>query len=1182
MTDGVQWQPTVAMLPGGGWIVAWTSIVDGEAFIRAQRFDATGMKVGAEIAVSSTPAWVAQNATVAATADGGFVVAWASSAGPTYDVLVRAFASDGTALAPAAPVPGAATSFETEPHLAPLAGGNLSLAWTVQDFETPTAAGLRVAILQPDGTPGANFAVPSGGAQLAQPEVTELKDGTILVLWTRLSSDASGHDVLMQRFALGGAPLSSPEVVNTTAGGAQFAPHAAVLGDGSFVITWSHLPAEGPYNSDVFFQRFDPSGSRVGSETLASTSIAGNQEQQSVAALPNGGFLLVWQEGVHIFGRTFGPAGIADGPETKLSPPNFNTKSQADVAAGPRGYVVVWAEHQESGPLWDVRGYSVQLESPPPGEVITGTSNPDFLAGGDGPDTILAGGGSDHLVGGPGSDLLDGGPDGQFVDTADYSSSPSAVAVNLTSSSISVGSMILQPGQASDGFGGRDTLIGVEGLVGSSFGDLLLGSAVGNWFTPGLGNDTVDGGAGYDVVFFEGADTGVVVDLTAGTATGNGSDLLVSIEAVHGSRYNDHITLSAENNYVFARGGDDTLNGGGGDDQFIPGSGADQIDGGSGIDTVTYLDDTYDIFVPTHGVLVDLSGGYAIDNWGDRDTLVSVEQVTGSGFADQILGGSGAESLSGGGGADNIAGGAGNDLLDGGAGDDSIEGGAGRDTLQGGEGNDSLSGGEDHADVLRGGTGNDTLHGGAGDDGLHGQQGDDLLDGGDGVDVAVYLNANGGVTVDLAVLGYQAIGANQGADRLLSVEQLWGSNFADTLSGDAGANGLVGGAGGDLLVGREGDDGLLGEQGDDTALGGSGNDRLFGDAGNDSLEGGDGDDYFSGGSGDDVLAGGAGVDRAVYGFATSSGVSVSLAIAGPQNTGFGTDILISIEHLSGTNYADTLSGNGDDNWLWGLAGDDQLSGGGGNDLLSLGAGNAVADGGDGIDTANLRGTGAVDTNGITVSLAIQGSAQATGHGSVTLIAVENLSGSVNGDTLTGDAGTNLLAGDGGDDQLNGGGGDDVLAGDGKVYVDSAFTAPIVTRFTAPGVGGNDALDGGDGNDTLVGGGGADVLTGGAGRDVFLFTDLIDSGSTATDLIRDLEKKRDIIDLRQIDADTLAAGDQAFVVAKHGFTGRAGELFLEHDKALDITILRLDVDGDREADFILQLVGKHTDFDGFLL
>jgi Ca2+-binding RTX toxin-like protein len=250
-------------------------------------------------------------------------------------------------------------------------------------------------------------------------------------------------------------------------------------------------------------------------------------------------------------------------------------------------------------------------------------------------------------------------------------------------------------------------------------------------------------------------------------------------------------------------------------------------------------------------------------------------------------------------------------------------------------------------------------------------------------------------------------------------------------------------------------------------------------------------------------------------------VTVDLNIQGvAQATGQGTDTLIGIEHVSGTAFDDTLVGNGGDNWIWGgsiapgVTGNDTLSGGAGNDLIQVGTGSHVLDGGAGTDTLSLHGNGTdITAAGVTVSLLLQGAAQATEQGAMTLTGFENLSGSNFDDVLTGNNGANLLAGYSGNDTLSGGKGDDVLLGDGVVVADTHGTGgsgPIVviddvSLLAFPEPAGNDVLDGGKGDDTLNGGGGDDTLTGGQNHDTFVF-----GAASGDDTITDFSNQDTIV------------------------------------------------------------------------
>lgn len=480
--------------------------------------------------------------------------------------------------------------------------------------------------------------------------------------------------------------------------------------------------------------------------------------------------------------------------------------------------------------------------------------------------------------------------------------------------------------------------------------------------------------------------------------------------------------------------GDDTLIGNGGSDTLIGGEGGDDMDGGAGNDTASYEGSWY-------GVGVSLATG---QGWAGAqgDTLTSIENLTGSQYADTLLG-------------DDKS-----NRLDGGNGDDQLSGNGGNDTLIGGDGNDTLNGGE----------------------------GADVLDGGAGMDTVAYTGMTSAIGV---VLDNGIVWGSASGDFLISIENAIGTDFDDEIIGSFGVNTLTGGKGNDTLDGRQGADVLYGGEGDDVLIGGWG-------SYDDALYGGDGNDLLFGGAGLDHLDGGDGIDTITYEDDPLGAIGINLT-SGTTWGGAWGDVIVDIENIIGSDGHDTLigdtgandlrggdgndvidgregddhleGGNGDDmlsggwgngkDWISGGEGNDTLDGGAGNDWLLGGAGDNIYIGGTGDDTAcytdNLEG-------GVSVNLATG----ATGGGATgdTFDSIENLWGSWWDDTFVGDAKRNVLSGGWGNDVLDGGKGHDLIYGGG----------------------GNDTLIGGDGdfNDFLHGGEGSDTMTGGGGADKFVF------------------------------------------------------------------------------------------------
>ncbi|HYG88266.1 MAG TPA: calcium-binding protein [Azospirillum sp.] len=174
---------------------------------------------------------------------------------------------------------------------------------------------------------------------------------------------------------------------------------------------------------------------------------------------------------------------------------------------------------------------------------------------------------------------------------------------------------------------------------------------------------------------------------------------------------------------------------------------------------------------------------------------------------------------------------------------------------------------------------------------------------------------------------------------------------------------IFGTEGNDPLNGTDRGDNIVGLGGNDTLNGFNGEDFLTGGTGNDILRGGDGGDELDGGIGNDLIdgGGGSGVDTVDYRSFKNNGVTVDLA-KGTANDGSGTDTLSGIENVKGTNFTDTITGDGKKNFLSGNGGVDFINANGGDDLIDGGANKDFINGGAGADKIS-GGAGGDDLTG---------------------------------------------------------------------------------------------------------------------------------------------------------------------------------------------------------------------------
>jgi len=410
--------------------------------------------------------------------------------------------------------------------------------------------------------------------------------------------------------------------------------------------------------------------------------------------------------------------------------------------------------------------------------------------------------------------------------------------------------------------------------------------------------------------------------------------------------------------------------------------------------------------------------------------------------------------------------------------------------------------------------------------------GNDYIDGLVGNDTVSYANAFDRVTVSLATGGTttttpgSATGGS-GTDRIVNVENIIGSAFNDSLTGNEGDNRLDGGAGSDSLTGGAGNDTYVVSAGDSITeattagtdlvesnidwtltdnienliLTGSANLNGTGNGGANRITGNTGNNFLDGLAGDDAYIGSTGNDTYVFDTAATTGTSATPGdtITGETAAG-GTDWIFST--ITTTNHTTTLptniehgrllgsavinlTGNSANNTLIGNTGNNTLTGNDGNDVLIGGAGDDTLNGGDGTDTLN-GGLGDDTLNG--------------GDGN------DILNGGAGNDTLDGGAGNDALTGGAGNDsytvdatgdtvtELQNGGTDQVTASVTYTLPTNVENLILATGTanlngngndlinTLTGNDGNNLLNGGAGNDTLIGGAGDDTLNGGTGND----------------------------------------------------------------------------------------------------
>ncbi len=602
---------------------------------------------------------------------------------------------------------------------------------------------------------------------------------------------------------------------------------------------------------------------------------------------------------------------------------------------------------------------------------IRGTIFDDHFVGSDGGDHFQPASGDDYVDGGDGEDEIDYGRDSD----SGGGGGTYGVIVNLSDDALvgidlgdDRGALNVDAHRGIDSAGDTDTLLNIERVTGTDLNDYIAGGdhegAFYNYYAQsgddtvidgdgesftggGAGNDTVDGGNGYDNLGFFGTlnnqpgGIDVVLDGSGipggGTITGQIGEGAVNttfqnLERIEGTEGDD--TFSAGPGFVNTDDADSTFFGGSHGFSFVGQDGSDTFTDTSGIAggvvMVNYDAEKFgrgfDGFWGDNpgeiGVAVNLSGdqqdagalgvaaaGTALDTFADSDTINGVVAFRLTDAADYFWGsdaGNYVETR------------AGDDEVHGGAGDDEVQAGAGADTYDGGGGFNQLN------------YNTEWYH--------------ELADNNPAARNGVVVNlSDSDVTVGSTISAHTAV------DSFGDTDQVSNFNWVILTYGD---DVMIGGDEDNILVGLAGNDDLRGGGGDDTFIGFSGDDTM--DGGDDTdvvsyrYEDGEQDNWgqFGGGSDPPVQLPDPLPDRhgAVVNLSAAQVTAVGFDVDGNAGDDVveagqaidswgGTDTLTNIENVEGTEFADFILGSAGANQLDGYLGDDTLNGGDGDDTL---------------------------------------------------------------------------------------------------------------------------------------------------------------------------------------------------------------------------------------------------------
>jgi Ca2+-binding RTX toxin-like protein len=259
-TANDQQDPSVTALASGGFVVSWAdSTGDASAGgIKAQIFDASGNRVGNEFLVNTATFNFQDQPTITSLSSGGFVVSWSDLSGQGLDasgrgIKAQIFDASGNKVGAEFLVNTAALNNQHQPTITSLASGGFVVSWSDDSGQGGDAspAGIKAQIFDGSGNKvGGEFLVNTTTPQPQQePAITALPSGGFVVSWF----DNVNAEIKAQIFDASGNRVGSEFLVTTETTNFQQAPTITALASGAIVISWQD-------DSGVFLQGADPSG----------------------------------------------------------------------------------------------------------------------------------------------------------------------------------------------------------------------------------------------------------------------------------------------------------------------------------------------------------------------------------------------------------------------------------------------------------------------------------------------------------------------------------------------------------------------------------------------------------------------------------------------------------------------------------------------------------------------------------------------------------------------------------------------------------------------------------------------------------------------------------------------------------------------------------------------------------
>ncbi len=192
-------------------------------------------------------------------------------------------------------------------------------------------------------------------------QLVGLSNGGFAVVWQSDNQNGEDFDIYARVYEENGTPVGDEFHVNIyDTSGNQLAPEIAALPDGGFTVIWSTYDRK---NYDIAGQRFDSSGNHIDQEFVVGTARVKSEDSQKISVLEDGSFVVVWHSYVpgsskyDILGQRYNPDGTAAGAEFLINTSTARDQDFPEIASlEGGGFVVVWQSDRQDGDDYGIYG----------------------------------------------------------------------------------------------------------------------------------------------------------------------------------------------------------------------------------------------------------------------------------------------------------------------------------------------------------------------------------------------------------------------------------------------------------------------------------------------------------------------------------------------------------------------------------------------------------------------------------------------------------------------------------------------------------------------------------------------------------------------------------------------------------------------------------------------------------